>query len=123
MSNEIIGAQTPRSLTNGQVIIEVSGTNDQYLTEYIKYTATDLRSFNLDQAEEFKSFIFDPRLTDYQDQDASRIVKAADWDNIIRTENATSDVWAYYRDGALIRTTTLNFADASKKNLISVVRT
>jgi len=57
LTDEILAGSTPIQLANGQYVVEVTTDNDQYLTEYIKYSAFQLRGFDLTQSDKFQEFI------------------------------------------------------------------
>jgi hypothetical protein len=57
LSDEIIGDSTPLLLDNDQWVVEVTVDNDQYLTEYIKYSGSQIRAFDLTQEDKFQEFI------------------------------------------------------------------
>lgn len=64
ITDDIVGTQTPLILDNGQVLLEVTNDNDQLLTEYVKYTSGQIRSFDLSQSDDFQEFI-DQRFNKY----------------------------------------------------------
>jgi hypothetical protein len=55
VTNKIRANQQERLLPNGQVILRVNDNNEDYLTDYIKYSEDEIRSLDLTSTELHKS--------------------------------------------------------------------